>query len=225
MKKERRNSDVGIFNIAWRLMHRIIDISKWQGLIDFRALKRDWDEKKFFGVIVRIGYNQSQRDNKAHRNVAECKRLGIPVGLYWYAPEPINERHVIPIVKIFHDWCKVYKPEYPCFLDIEGVQEYQKITPVAELFINECLKRKIYPGLYGSEKVLWTALDKSVIERNDVARWIARYSGKMPAYNPNIWQYTSSGRVQGIGGSVDFNRCYTDYKKIIKEGGFNGWTC
>lgn len=55
-----------------------IDISKHNGNIDLTPYKNGF-------VIIRAGYGKSTVDPKFTRNVAECKRLGIPFGVYWYS--------------------------------------------------------------------------------------------------------------------------------------------
>lgn len=55
-----------------------IDISKHNGNIDLTPYKDQF-------VIIRAGYGKSTVDPKFARNVAECKRLGIPFGVYWYS--------------------------------------------------------------------------------------------------------------------------------------------
>ena len=60
----------------------VIDVSGWQGDIDWAKAKADGVE----GAIIRLGYGEGNNaDKKAQRNISECKRLGIPFGIYWYS--------------------------------------------------------------------------------------------------------------------------------------------
>ena len=60
----------------------VIDVSSWQGDIDWAKAKADGVE----GAIIRLGYGWgNDADAKAKRNINECKRLGIPFGIYWYS--------------------------------------------------------------------------------------------------------------------------------------------
>ena len=60
----------------------VIDVSSWQGDIDWAKAKADGVE----GAIIRLGYGWGNHaDAKAQRNINECKRLGIPFGIYWYS--------------------------------------------------------------------------------------------------------------------------------------------
>ena len=58
-----------------------IDVSKYQGDIDFNVLKNT--DIKF--VIIRAGWGQNNIDGKFKRNIEECNRLGIPCGVYWFS--------------------------------------------------------------------------------------------------------------------------------------------
>lgn len=209
-------------------MHTIIDISKWQGIVDFDRLKTSLAPGGFLSVIVRAGYGGSGRtiDHLAHRNLTEAKRVGLPVGLYWYAPEPLASlKQVNNIVEKLEDFARLYKPEYPLFLDVEGEQNWQSLERPLNYFITQMTNRGMYPGLYGSEQVLYKRVNMENIAPDlNWARWVAKYSNKEPACDWDIWQYTSKGKIPGIVGNVDKNRCQKDYKKIIKERKLNFWT-
>ena len=58
-----------------------IDVSKWQGVIDWEKVKADGVEF----AILRAGYGQSGIDEQFERNAQECTRLGIPFGVYWFS--------------------------------------------------------------------------------------------------------------------------------------------
>lgn len=209
-------------------MHTIIDISKWQRQIDFDQLKSSVADSEILGVIVRAGYGGSGRtiDQFAHRNLTEAKRVGLPVGLYWYAPEPLSSlKQVNNIVERLEDFARLYKPEYPLFLDVEGEQNWQSLERPLNYFVTQMTNRGMYPGLYGSEQVLYKRVNMENIAPDlNWARWVAKYSNKEPVCDWDIWQYTSKGKIPGISGNVDKNRCQKDYKKIIKERKLNFWT-
>lgn len=209
-------------------MHTIVDISKWQGQVDFDRLKFYLAPGDFLSVIVRAGYGGSGKtiDQFAHRNLTEAKRVGLPVGLYWYAPEPLASLVQIDnIIKKIEDFARLYKPEYPLFLDVEGEQNWQSLEKPLNYFITQMTNRGMYPGLYGSEQVLYKRVNmKNIAPDLNWARWVAKYSNKEPGCDWDIWQYTSKGKIRGISGNVDKNRCQKDYKKIIKERKLNFWT-
>lgn len=60
----------------------VIDVSAWQGNINWQAVKNSGVE----GAIIRIGYGWDNGfDKQALRNISECRRLGIPFGIYLYS--------------------------------------------------------------------------------------------------------------------------------------------
>ena len=69
----------------------MIDVSSWQGDVDWAKAKADGVE----GTIIRLGYGWgNDADTKAQRNINECKRLGIPFGIYWYSYAYDRTAHV-----------------------------------------------------------------------------------------------------------------------------------
>ena len=59
---------------------KYIDISEHQGLVDWEAVRGSVD-----GVILRAGFGKGSADARFARNAAECNRLGIPMGAYWFS--------------------------------------------------------------------------------------------------------------------------------------------
>ena len=203
-------------------MHYIIDVSKWQGKIDWNKLANDKGAQAPFAAIIRIGYGEKSIDPYAHTNLAASFKVGMPRGIYWYAPEPLKTNaQVEKIAQKCFDFCKIYRPEYPVFLDIEGNQDWEKPANIAKLvdyWVKCCENLGMFPGIYGSEKVLFA---NKYLSRN-LAWWVANYS-KKPVIPCNMWQFTSGGSAAGVSGRVDLSECYADYKKIIKEGKYNLW--
>ena len=71
-------------------MSKGIDVSKWQGVIDFDAVKSSGIDF----VIIRAGYGKEswQKDSYFERNYKNAKSAGLKVGAYWYSyAETIEE--------------------------------------------------------------------------------------------------------------------------------------
>lgn len=210
-------------------MFAILDVSKWQKLIDFDKLVASVEPLKIDGVIIRVGYGTRTLDLRAHRNASLAKQAGLPIGFYWYAPEPlVSVSQVYKITQKLKDWAAIYKPELPLFLDVEGEQRWEAKDILNKLlftYIKDMNEKGLYPGLYGSEQVLYKHVNAETLAPGyNWSRWVAKYSSKEPKCYWDIWQYSSNGQVPGIDGNVDLNRCKKDYKKIIKERKLNGWT-
>lgn len=212
-----------------------IDVSYAQGKID-------WDKVKASGkaefVLIRAGYGReiSQIDSQFERNYSECKRLGIPVGAYWYSYAKSTDE-ARKEAKTFLQAIKGKSFEYPVYFDMEEPSQFalgKKIcSDMAEAFCSEVEKAGYYTGLYSSTSYLNTHLTDSVKNRYTV--WVAQYNKEL-TYKGNygIWQYGvaghpnydtfSTGSVPGVNGQCDLDYAYVDYPAIIKKAGLNGFT-
>lgn len=201
-----------------------IDVSQYQGIIDWEVAK---DHIDF--VIIRCGYGQDltvQDDRLFKRNADECTRLGIPFGvyLYSYARTPEDARgeaqHVMRLVKD-------YKMEYPVYYDLEdenttGKQSNQEIADIAKAFADELEANDYFVGMYASLYWWKTKLTNEIFDR--YTRWVANYAAELNFDKDyDMWQYSSTGWVEGVPSVVDMNYCYADFPMIIREAGKNNF--
>ena len=203
-----------------------IDVSAWQGQIN-------WDKVKASGIqfaIIRCGYGSdiaSQDDKYFTRNIAECERVGMPYGIYLYSYADSVEKakseasHVLRLIK-------GHKPEYPIYYDLEDAKTTGKcskalILEIAKAFVDTLEAQGYWVGIYANKYWNTTYLTDSWYDSK--ARWIAQYYTECTyAGEYGIWQYSSSGKVDGITGNVDMNYAYLDYPSLIKNAGKNGHT-
>lgn len=203
-------------------MKRGIDVSSHQGVINWEAVKGKIDY-----AIIRCGYGadrESQDDIYFKRNADECTRLGIPFGVYLYSyADNIDWSnsevdHVLRLVK-------GYQLAYPIYYDIEDkVQANLSNEALTDIIVNFCDKLEqhgYYVGVYANLNWWNTKLNSERLEA--YAKWVARYNSTL-GYDAGMWQYTSSGTIDGINGYVDMNYCYVDYPDAIKKAGLNGFT-
>lgn len=201
-----------------------IDVSKWQGTIDWAKVKRA-------GVgfaIIRAGFGRevSQKDTKFEANYAGAKAQGIPVGAYWYSYATTVEdvkREAAACLTVI----KGKQFEYPIWFD----QEYEpgilaltnaQRTAICKAFCEELEKAGCYTGIYCSTDFMNTKLDYKALA--DYDHWAAQYGTKCTSKHPyGIWQYSSTGTVSGIAGNVDMDYGLKDYPSIIKAAGLNGY--
>ena len=201
-----------------------IDISHWNGSIDFEKVKASGIEF----VIIKAGGSDKgfYTDSKFKENYDKALAAGLSIGAYYFAGRYFRgvEAGVTDAQK-FIDILKGLKFDYPVFLDIEAQDSRYKeeITDAAVAFCEQMEKAGYFVGIYASDIAGFK--DRLNHERiSSYAHWVARY-GKEPevckAYG--IWQYTSKGSVSGISGSVDMDVSAVDYSKVIKEKGFNNF--
>lgn len=202
-----------------------IDVSQFQGIIDWEVVKEHIDF-----AIIRCGYGQdirSQDDTLFKRNADECTRLGIPFGvyLYSYAKSPSDARgeaaHVLRLIQ-------GYKLAYPVYYDLEdenttGKQSNDTIAAIAKQFGDILEQSGYFVGMYAS--LYWWRTKLTNVVFNRYTRWVANYANELNFDKPyDMWQYSSTGFVQGISTNVDLNYCYADFPEIIKRLGLNGFS-
>lgn len=209
--------------LAEKINIKGIDVSKYQGNIDFEKVKNDGI--KF--VIIRAGYGKytKQKDECFDENYKRAKAAGIPVGAYWYsyaesAEDAVNE------AKACIEVIKGKKFEYPIYFDMEEQKQFAKgkafCDSLVKAFCTELEKSGYFAGLYISRSPLQNCISEDVAER--YALWVAEYADKLNyGGSYGMWQYSSKGKVKGVSGNVDMDCCYTDYPDLIKKGGFNGY--
>ena len=198
-----------------------IDVSHYQGNIDYSKLKGKVDF-----VIMQIGYGRyaNQVDSTFERNYQQCKKYGIPCGGYWFsyattADEAKKEAQACLQV------IKGKQFEYPIYFDVEGKSLVGRtgVSAMCKTFCNALEDAGYFAGIYISRSPAQTMLTSDVASR--YALWLAEYGSKLNySKSYGMWQYSSTGRYDGISGNVDCNYCYVDYPAKIKSGGFNGYT-
>ena len=201
-----------------------IDISHWNGSIDFDKVKASGVEF----VLIKAGGSDKgfYTDPTFITNYNKAKAAGLFVGAYYFAGK--NFRGVEAGMADAHRFIAILnglKFEYPVYVDIEAQENRYKeqITDAAIAFCNMLESAGYFVGIYASDIAGFK--NKLNHERiKSYAHWVARY-GEEPEIckNYGIWQYSSKGRVPGIIGSVDLDLSAVDYAKTITEKGFNGY--
>lgn len=195
----------------------VIDVSGWQGDIDWAKAKADGVE----GVIIRLGYGEGNNaDKKAQRNVSECKRLGIPFGIYWYSyadtPALAKEEGADVVAKLKQFGVNPSDLAYPVYYDLEKWtwEGHQPPTDpnVYNNIVNNWYSALQSAGYKNLGVYSYTSYLQGPLKHADIyakTTWVAQYGARMGfdsfPTNSRGWQYTSSGKVDGISGNVDMN--------------------
>lgn len=192
-----------------------IDVSKWQGDINWQKVKSEGI--KF--AIIRSSYGQMSIDDKFVDNIKGARAAGIDVGVYHYC-YATSVRHAEAEAKHFINIIKPYKLTYPAVLDLEDISQSNLgkplLTDMAIAFMDIVKDAGYYPMLYASKYWLKRKLDYSRLKNYDI--WLAQWASK-PTWTGNfgIWQYSSTGKVDGINSDVDLDVAYRDYPSIINK--------
>lgn len=198
----------------------ILDVSKWQGRID-------WDKVKtsglVSGVMIRAMGNKNGKpylDPYFARNYAECARLGIPVGGYYYtcAVTPRQTEEELAALKTA---LRGKTFQLPLAIDVEDPRLRSLAPAKLSALVAEAAAQLeawgLYAMVYTYTNFADTALDMAALAAYDL--WIADYRGKRPTRRHGMWQYTSSGKIPGVSGPVDLSHAYKGYAAIIQRAG------
>ena len=208
-------------------MKRYIDVSEWQGDIDFAKVKGSVD-----GIILRAGYGKGNADKKFDRNATECNRLGIPCGAYWFSYAKTAEEAKTEAMYLLKAVAP-YRMELPMAFDFEydsvtnakkaGVSVSKALASnMVREFCNHIEAAGYWALNYANPDFLNRYFDESVTKRYGLwlASWYNTVDVNKPPRECAIWQWGGS-TIPGIVGTVDTNESYTDFAKIIVEKGLN----
>lgn len=213
---DAQNKDDAYFNdgaeTEIRRGEKICDISKYQAAVDYDAFIRDTAL-----IILRAGYRGTaggiHEDQKFQLHGSELKKRGVRFGVYFYSIAKTAEQ-AKEEARMFWQYAKGYDP-----LFWAGDFEKDCITTGAIVAFVDELRR------LGAKRVgcyvanhLYNKYDYSSIREQMDFTWIPRYGSTRPVYPCDLWQYTSTGSVDGISGNVDLS-------KITGEGHTLEWFC
>lgn len=176
-------------------MGYIVDISHHQGEIDWETARRHIDL-----AILRVQDGSRVPDRCYAANAAACGKYAVPFGNYAFC-RFVSENDAKTEARDF--WERSDQKALFWVADVE-VKTMKNMRAGTQVFIDE-LRR------LGAEKVglyvghhTYKTFEAEKIKADFI--WIPRYSQKQPDFSCDLWQYTDSGRVEGVEGKVDLNR-------------------
>mgnify|MGYP004516592941 FL=1 len=200
--------------------HRIADVSRWQGRIDWDTL---YHSGRIDGVMLRVLGSKNGKpysDPQFERNYAACARLGLPVGGYYYTCA-VTQRQMEEELAALKTALRGKTFQLPLAIDVEDPRLRSLAPAKLSALVAQAADRietwNLYAMVYTYTNFADTALAAQPLAPYDL--WLADYRGKRPARRHGMWQYTSQGKLPGISGPVDLSHAYQDYPAVLKAAG------
>ena len=197
-----------------------IDVSKWQYDINWKKVAASGIDY----AIIRLGYRgtapegNTAMDPYFEQNIKGALDAGLHVGVYYFT-QAVTVEEAIEEANIVIDALKGYNITFPVVYDTEYREggrandlPNELRTACAKAFCDTVLAAGYTPVIYTSTN--WSVLDLNLEELTNYDLWYAYYGNPEDLYYPyeyTMWQYTDSGKVDGINGAVDMNISFMDY--------------
>ena len=212
-------------------MLKVIDVSVYQPDIDYAAVKAAGID----GAMIRCGFtgwgssHSLNKDTKFEAHYAGFIGAGVPVGAYYYSTADSVD-FAKKEAEFVQSLLKGKKLAFPVYYDIENNERQGELskallTQIAEAFCESMEEAGYFVGVYANTNWFTTKLNHAALSEKYTV-WLADYRGAdaNKTLQRDMWQYTSTGKVNGINGNVDLNECYRDFPAIIKDAGLNGYS-
>ncbi|WP_051142167.1 GH25 family lysozyme [Butyrivibrio sp. XPD2006] len=191
-----------------------IDVSKWNGNIDWNKVKKSGVNF----VIIRCGYRGSSagaliEDPKFRSYMKGAQAAGLKVGVYFFS-QAVNEVEAVEEASMCINLCQGYNLSFPIYLDVEGsngrgdtISASQRTANI-KAFCGTIQSAGYRAGVYSNKT--WFTKNINVSALTNYKIWLAQYAASVSysASRYDMWQYTSKGSVSGISGNVDMNILY-----------------
>ena len=199
-----------------------IDVSKWNGDINWNKVKSDGIDY----VIIRGGFGNSSVDPKFKSHIEEASKAGLKIGIYWFSYATSVAKAKEEAAKCL-ETIKPYKDKisYPVFYDFEYASvDYAKknginitknlSTKMADAFLTDIKNAGYITGIYTNKDFSDKYFESDLLYANNL--WIAQYNQECTYNKPYMmWQYTETGTINDIGTSSNpayFDMNYTYLK-------------
>lgn len=199
-----------------------VDVSSWQGNIDWHKLK----EQGVYFAFIRLGYRGYesgviQQDTKFEENIRGALDAGIKVGVYFFS-QALDADEAYEEATFVLDRIREYDITFPVVFDWETVSsstartnniKTEKLCEAANVFCNTVAQAGYIPMVYCNQNISMLYYELSRIQAFDF--WYAEYKDQPTFYyNFDIWQYSSSAKLDGVPDAmIDVNISFVDYSQ------------
>lgn len=173
--------------------------------------------------MIRVGargYSTGQitLDENFDDNIIRAQEAGLDVGVYFYS-QAVTEEEAIEEANFVLEHIQNYQVTYPVAFWMENISndkaridELSKNdkTTIARAFLNTVKDAGYMPMVYGTKE--WLIKDVDLSKLSDYDIWLSQ-NGDVPdyPYRFSMWQYSSTGDIDGISGYADLNITFIDY--------------
>lgn len=197
-----------------------VDISKENGTVDFNKLKNAGVQFVMIKVGARgYGSGQITLDDHFTEYVEGATNAGLNIGVYFYS-QAVTKEEALEEANLVYESIKNYKITYPIAFYMEkitgDISRADSLTKEARSSIAldflQALKNVGYKGIiYGNKEWLIQKINLSTVGSFDI--WLSQV-GDVPdyPYKFSMWQYTQSGKIDGINGDAGLNICFINYE-------------
>lgn len=220
IRADEETGEVTYVNGEEVISHKGIDVSKFQGEIDWESVKEDGVEYAFLRLGIR-GYTSGEIviDESFEENIEGALNADIHVGVYFFS-QAVTEQEILEEADFVIKNLEPYTIDYPVVIDIEEINSdnartkdltAEERTKLVIAFCERIREAGYTPMIYGNLKTFMLMLDITQLE--DYEKWYAYYSAEefYYPYDFSIWQYTESGSIAGIDTDVDMNISFKEW--------------
>lgn len=213
---------------------RGVDVSAHQKEVDWRRVAATGMDF----AMVRAGYRGYTsggivKDAWFDANMRGALANGLQVGVYFFS-QALTPREAEEEARQLLEWIRDYPVTYPVVFDWEEQDKEgsrtqgtdgNTVTACALAFCKVIEDAGYLPMTYGSPRKVYSGgIQLEYLQ--DYPFWLAHYTKDTAPtsfrYNYQMWQYSSTGQVDGIEGNVDLNICLTSWTDW-KNGGHAWW--
>lgn len=203
-----------------------IDVSEHNSDINWAKVA-----KKASFAIIRVGYRgynisgKMLKDECFDTNIKKARENGVKVGIYFYS-QAVTTTEAIEEAKNTLKWLGDNELDLPIFYDYEfadvssgrldsawrnGTVNRTKMTNNAIAFMDTINDAGYTAMIYANRSFLSDHVDYTQIEKAGYGIWVAEYDSSTSFKGDYVaWQYSDSGKIDGISGRIDSNFWYGD---------------